>query len=88
MLGLYLYGMEEDEEDIPEPSALSSITVPKNGTVYLAEAFMPAVRLNVRNVAVKKTLTIPAYLNAQAERVGINFSALLQSALRKELHIR
>ena len=39
------------------------------------------------NKAVKKTLTIPAWLNTMAEREGINFSAVLQSALKKELHV-
>ncbi|MCD7793124.1 MAG: type II toxin-antitoxin system HicB family antitoxin, partial [Oscillospiraceae bacterium] len=35
----------------------------------------------------KKTLTIPSWLNTMSEREGINFSAVLQSALKSELHI-
>ena len=39
------------------------------------------------NRAVKKTLTIPAWLNTMAERQGVNFSMILQNALKAELHI-
>ena len=87
-LGLHLYGMEEDGEEIPSPSDISALKVPKNSTVFLADVFMPVVRENVRKASVKKTLTIPAYLNAEAEKAGINFSALLQNAIKQELNIR
>ena len=36
---------------------------------------------------VKKNCTIPSWLNFAAERAGVNFSAILQAALKKELHI-
>jgi len=39
------------------------------------------------NKAVKKTLTVPVWLNAMAEREGVNFSQVLQSALKDTLHI-
>ena len=37
--------------------------------------------------AVKKTLTIPAWLNKEAEEANINFSQTLQKALKHELDI-
>lgn len=37
--------------------------------------------------AVKKTLTIPSWLNAAAEEQHINFSSVLQAALKKQLHL-
>ena len=39
------------------------------------------------NRAVKKTLTIPSWLNTMSEKQGLNFSAILQNALKQELHI-
>jgi antitoxin HicB len=39
------------------------------------------------NKAVKKTLTIPSWLNVMAEREHINFSAVLQNALKQTLHL-
>jgi len=37
--------------------------------------------------AVKKTLTIPAWLNHQAEAAHVNFSSILQEALKAHLHL-
>lgn len=84
-LGLHLYGMEEDGEVFPEPSSLQHIKTKENEFLVLVETFMPAVRAKAKKSFVKKTLSIPADLNAQAERVGINFSQLLQKALLEEL---
>ena len=39
------------------------------------------------NKAVKKTLTIPNWLNVMSEKANVNFSAVLQKALMEELHI-
>ena len=48
---------------------------------------MPAVRLANRNKAVNRTVTLPAWLNAKALEYNINFSQLLQEAIKKELHL-
>lgn len=37
--------------------------------------------------AVKKTLTIPSWLNAAAEEAHINFSSVLQAGLKQQLHL-
>ena len=39
------------------------------------------------NQSVKKTLTIPEWLNVAAERENINFSQTLQNALLEQLQI-
>ena len=44
-------------------------------------------RKKYSNIAVKKTLSIPTWLNTIAEKNDINFSQLLQKALKKELNI-
>lgn len=41
----------------------------------------------MNNKAVKKTLTIPYWLNKLAEKEKINFSSLLQSAIKETLDI-
>ena len=38
--------------------------------------------------AVKKNCTIPSWLNFEAEKAGVNFSAILTAALKKELKIQ
>ena len=39
------------------------------------------------NKAVKKTLSIPSWLNTMAERQDVNFSSVLQKALKADLGI-
>jgi predicted RNase H-like HicB family nuclease len=87
VLGLHLWSMENDNEDIPKPSVLKDIRLDKNETSMLIEVFMPPIRDRIKNRVVKKTLTIPQWLNAEAERQGVNFSMILQSGLKQYLHI-
>lgn len=44
LLGITLYGMEEDGEDIPEPSPLKNIIPNQNERVVLVDVYMPAIR--------------------------------------------
>ncbi|WP_445430042.1 type II toxin-antitoxin system HicB family antitoxin [Bacillus atrophaeus] len=81
----FLYGMEEDGEDIPSPSAPNDIKVPATGFVVMISAWTDIVRDEIENKAVKKTLTVPKWLAEAAEKEGVNFSQLLQFALRERL---
>ena len=84
---LHLFGMEEDNEEIPEPTPISEIAPEKNQAIILIDAFMPPFRERQRTKFVKKTLSIPSWLNAEAEHCGVNFSAVLQEALKEKLHL-
>ena len=86
-LKLHLYGMEEDNEEIPEPTAFHQISLQKNQTVMLIEVYMPPFREKQHKKFVKKTLSIPSWLNVQAEYAGINFSQTLQEALIQKLNL-
>ena len=86
-LGVHLYGMEKDGEEIPEASDIKNIKVEDGGILMLEEVFMPLVRDRINNKNVKKTLTIPYWLNAEAENQGVNFSGVLQDALKEYLHL-
>ena len=86
-LALHLYGMEKDNDDIPEPTDIRSIRIDKNQTITLIEIPMNVFREKMKNRTVKKTLTIPAWLNTEAENQGINFSQTLQDALKQKLNI-
>ena len=87
VLGLHIWGMERDSEQIPEPSSIKDIKYDSNETTMLIEVFMPPVRDRINNKVVKKTLTIPQWLNMEAERQGVNFSMILQNGLKQYLHI-
>lgn len=87
-LGLHLYGMEEDGDDIPTPSTINNIGLESNQAVVLVEVLMPIVREAIENFSVKKTLSIPQWLNKLAIENNVNFSQVLQSALKEQLGIR
>ena len=86
-LSLHMYGMEQDNDEIPEPSSILDIVTEENQRAVIIEAIMPAFRAKQDNKFVKKTLTIPQWLNIEAERAGVNFSQLLQSSLKERLGI-
>lgn len=87
-LMLHLYGMEEDGDEIPDATPVNMIKCEKNQAIMLVDVFMPPFREKQKTRYVKKTLSIPAWLNAEAEHCGINFSAVLQEALKERLHTR
>lgn len=87
LLGCVLFGLEEDGEDIPSPSKLADIETEDNERVVLVDVFMPSVRMAQNNRSVNRTVTLPAWLNAAALENGINFSQLLQDALKAQLHL-
>ena len=73
----------EDGEDIPKPSRIEDIKLEnEKGFVSLVLLDLDRyMKLNSSKRAIKKTLTIPAWLNEKAEKIGVNFSQVLQEAL-------
>lgn len=84
-LGLHLWGMETDGDEIPAPSRIKDIETEENEVIVLVEVYMPSIRLAQENRSVSRTVTLPAWLNAQAIERGVNFSQVLQDALKQEL---
>ncbi len=87
-LGLHLFGMEEDGDEIPNPSQIKDIELDGGEAIAIIDVFMPSIRLNQMNKAVSRTITLPAWLNAKAQEYGINFSQLLQEAIKREILAR
>ena len=87
LLGLVMHGLEEDGEPIPTPSSASSLDLEPGQYTMMIDVFMPSVRMATVNKAVKRTVTIPAWLNAKAQECGVNFSQVLQDALKQQLHL-
>ena len=88
-LCLMLYDMEESGEVIPAPSDALEIekTLGNNEFISLVSCDTLEYRQYFDQKAVKKTLTIPSWLNTLAEKEGINFSSVLQAALKRTLGI-
>lgn len=83
-LGLSLTSMEKSGEEIPEASAIDKICV-QDGILVIVEFDMAEYLRRNCSRAVKKTLTIPEWLNEAALREHINFSQILQEALMARL---
>ena len=84
-LGLHLYGMEKDNDPIPEPTPVSQLNPEDGAVVVMVEIFMPAFRDRMNNKSVNRTVTLPAWLNAAALERNINFSQVLQDALKSQM---
>ena len=87
LLGCVLYGLEEDNEEIPSPTPLSDVTTAENERAVLVDVYMPSIRMAKINRSVNRTVTLPAWLNAAALERNINFSQVLQDALQSQMHI-
>lgn len=87
-LELHLWGMEDDNDTIPEPTPPNKIEVPSGGFVSLIEALMPLLRDKMANKAINKTLTLPKWLNDLGESRKVNFSHIFQDALKSYLGVR
>lgn len=75
--------MEDEGKEIPVPTKIESINTPH--IKALIDVDFDAYRKSIDNKAVKKTLTLPSWLNVAAEKEGINFSSVLQNALKEKL---
>lgn len=84
-IGLYLDGVKES--DYPERSKPEEIKIEDGEFVSIIEFDRIAYEKKYNSKAVKKTLSIPAWLNELAEENHINFSGVLQSALKEKLMV-
>ncbi len=87
LLGCVLFGLEEDGEEIPVPTPLAEVETQPNERAVLIDVYMPSVRMAQVNRSVNRTVTLPAWLNAAALERNINFSQVLQDALKTQLHM-
>ncbi len=87
LLCTWVLECKKDKETLPDPSDIRKMRPEADGAfanliVADIEAYMAK-----NKKAVKKTLTIPAWLNDIAEKEGVNFSQVLQSALKEKLKV-
>ncbi|WP_288327661.1 type II toxin-antitoxin system HicB family antitoxin [uncultured Clostridium sp.] len=87
LLQMELWEREEREKNIPIAKKPEEIETKKGEFLYPISVYMPDVRLKMNQKAVKKTLTLPYWLNVIAEEEKVNFSDLLQNAIKKQLDI-
>lgn len=87
-LGLALTSREAENEALPAPSDPTAVSVEKDSFLVVIEFDMLAYKKRTNPRAVKKTLSIPEWLNEEATALGVNFSQVLQEALIQKLQAR
>jgi len=88
VLCLTLYDLEQDKKPIPKASKPQDIVITGEQFTSVVAVDTETYRRFYENKSVKKTLTIPMWLNERAENANINFSGVLQEALKARLHIQ
>ena len=84
MCGCY---MQDEKKDIPIPTDIGNVTKESSDILTLVDVDFYEYRKKHEMRTVRKNVTIPSWLNEEAESANINFSALLQKAIKAELHL-
>ena len=86
-IGLCGIDLEDDKKELPTPSKLKSISTKGEEFVTLVDVDFSEYRRKHELRTVRKNVTIPSWLNEAAEAANVNFSAVLQNALKAELQL-
>jgi antitoxin HicB len=87
-LGLYLQDEDIKNFEYPKASNPKEIKTLENEVIVMVEFDIMEYLKKHSNRAVKKTLSIPEWLNDIAVRENVNFSQTLQNAIIEQLSIR
>jgi len=87
LLAGWLIDAEDEKDEFPAPSDHHSISVASGDLLIPIEIDLAFYRKKFDSKPVKKTLTIPNYLNDLGNKAGINFSATLTEALKEKLEV-
>ena len=86
-LGLTISDKLQNNELLPVPSSFENIAVNPGSFLVVVEFDKLAYNRKHNSKAVKKTLSIPEWLNEEAIALGVNFSQVLQDALKEKLNV-
>lgn len=86
-LELHLWNLEDEGEEIPNETDIEDIEKKEGCFVIPIVADMKSIRKKMKNASVRKNLTIPQWLSEACEKENINFSSVLQDALKDKLGI-
>lgn len=86
-IGIMGIDMEDDKKPIPTPSDPEHIKYGADEMVSMVDIDFTAYRRANEKRTVRRNVSLPSWLNVEAEKAGINVSAVLQTALKQELHI-
>jgi predicted RNase H-like HicB family nuclease len=87
-IGLKCLTLDEDNnKSFPKPSELNKIKCNNNEFVTLVDVDYSEYKKQYSTKAVRRNVTLPSWINYEAEKSGVNVSAILANALKEELHL-
>lgn len=87
-IGLMGIDMEDDKKELPVPTPVGSVEkTTADDIISLVDVDFTEYRRQNDMRAVRRNVTLPSWLDAAAAKSGINVSAILQRALKQELHL-
>lgn len=87
-IGLMGIDMEDDKKVLPTPSEINAVTKEtESDIVTLVDVDFAEYRRQNDMRTVRRNVTLPSWLDFEAEKSGVNVSAILQRALKQELHL-
>ncbi|MCL2767819.1 MAG: type II toxin-antitoxin system HicB family antitoxin [Synergistaceae bacterium] len=86
-IGVMGIDMEDDKISLPKPSNPKNVACEAGEFVSMVDIDFTEYRRANERRTVRRNVSLPSWLNVEAEKAGINVSAILQTALKRELQI-
>lgn len=86
-IGIMGIDMEDDNKEIPKPSNPKNILCKEDEIISMVDIDFTEYRKANERRTVRRNVSLPSWLNNEADKAGLNVSAVLQTALKRELHI-
>lgn len=86
LLGIMGIDMQDGGEELPQPTPIENVQRDKQSFVTYVDIDFEEYRRKADNRAVRRNVSLPAWLDHEASKAGINVSAVLQEALKNQLN--
>ena len=86
-IGLMGISYHDDDIEIPLPSSMQDIALEEGAVISMVDIDFSAYRRQHENRTVRRNISLPAWIDDEANKAGLNVSAFVQSALRQELNL-
>ncbi|MHB1420670.1 MAG: type II toxin-antitoxin system HicB family antitoxin [Bacillota bacterium] len=87
-LALHLIAMEDDGDQIPEPTPLNQIEIQPGEAVVIVEVVLPLYQQRFDNDLARTNVTLPKWLKEFAQSKGVNLSKVLTDGLYLTLGLK
>ncbi|MDR2616043.1 MAG: type II toxin-antitoxin system HicB family antitoxin [Oscillospiraceae bacterium] len=87
-IGLMGIDKQDDGVALPEPSPPETVALSRGEVVSMVDIDFDEYRRAHDMRTVRRNVTLPSWLDAAAQKAGINVSATLQTALKQTLNVQ